>query len=508
MPHSLLRLLVGALLLVSVSACRPAPPPSAPPADAATPHEVVDWCAGHGLPESMCTVCNPELVDGFKASGDWCAEHGYPESGCPICSPMTPPGAPAEAVDWCAGHGLPESKCTVCNPELTAGFQASGDWCAEHGYPESACPICSPETPPEGLAAFAPGTRIRFRSPETEARAGIETAPTVVAGLGVGVEATARIAFDADRVAEIRSPTAGVVREVRVDLGQAVTSGMALVVLDSAEVGDLRAKLAIEQERSRTAEVNLARQRELRAAGIASSRQEELAAQELEAANSQVRAAEAALRAAGASGGGASGRYSAVSPISGTVVRRPVVLGAAVSSTDLLAMVADTTRVWALLDVQEEDVGQVRVGQSVTFEVDGIGDRTFEGSISWLASEVDPRTRTVTARAELDNPDGLLRANQFGRAVIQLAAKADVVSVPRAAVQRLEDGSVVFVRIGVGLYEPRAVDTGRSTAERVEIIGAIEPGDEVVTTGAFLLKTELRKDAIGAGCCEVEAPGG
>ena len=503
------------LLLVLLGGCGDPPSPAPPPpSGSTTAPPPSDWCGGHGLPESKCTVCNPELTAGFMAAGDWCDEHGYPESACPTCNPMQKPADPeveaartAEAADWCGGHGLPESKCTVCNPELTAGFKAAGDWCDEHGYPESACPLCNPVTPPEGVGAFVPGTRIRFRSPQTEARAGIETAPARIGGLGVGVEATARIAFDADRVAEIRTPLSGVVREVMAELGQSVSVGTPLVALDSAEVGDLRARLSAARERARTAEADQIRQRALAEAGIASSRREELAGQEVEAATGQVRAAEAALRASGASGEGASGRYAAVSPLAGTVVRRPVVLGAAVSSSDLLAMVADTTEMWALLDVREEDAGQIRLGQRVSLEVDGVPNRTFEGSLTWIAAEVDPRTRTVTARVALVNAEGLLRAHQFGRAVVQVAPNTAVVSVPRSAVQRLDDGAVVFVRTEAGLYEPRAIDTGRSTGGRIEVMGLIEPGEEVVTTGAFLLKTELRKDAIGAGCCEVQAPG-
>jgi cobalt-zinc-cadmium efflux system membrane fusion protein len=78
------------------------------------------------------------------------------------------------------------------------------------------------------------------------------------------------------------------------------------------------------------------------------------------------------------------------------------------------------------------------------------------------------------------------------------------VVVPRDALQRLDDGWVVFVRVEAGLYEPRAVDRGASIGDRVEVNGPIEAGEPVVTTGAFLLKTELRRDAIGAGCCEIE----
>ena len=74
----------------------------------------------------------------------------------------------ADLSDWCGEHGLPESMCTKCHPELIAKFKAAGDWCDEHGFPESVCPQCNPMTPPAGapeVSAIAPGTVIRFRSP-------------------------------------------------------------------------------------------------------------------------------------------------------------------------------------------------------------------------------------------------------------------------------------------------------------------------------------------------------
>ncbi len=76
----------AALLLTFVVACRPAPVTSTAeePHAEATPHaDASDWCAGHGLPESKCTVCNPHLTEGFKAAGDWCEEHGYQNGRAP-----------------------------------------------------------------------------------------------------------------------------------------------------------------------------------------------------------------------------------------------------------------------------------------------------------------------------------------------------------------------------------------------------------------------------------------
>ena len=75
------------------------------------------------------------------AAEDWCDAHGVPDSRCLACNPEL---GGASAADWCKEHGVPESICTRCNDELTAGFQAKGDWCKEHGLPNSQCFQCTP----------------------------------------------------------------------------------------------------------------------------------------------------------------------------------------------------------------------------------------------------------------------------------------------------------------------------------------------------------------------------
>ncbi len=544
--------LMGAALMMM--ACQSGAPPEqlaepTPPPPAVAPQvaDPADWCGGHGLPESMCTKCNPELLEGFQASGDWCAEHELPESVCPVCNPMLPPGSAVhddhdrddhdrddhddhghadghvepvdsaglgrigDPIDWCAEHGLPESMCTLCNPELTAGFQASGDWCAEHALPESVCPLCNPMEPPPGVAApgpIAPGTRVRFSSPAIEQAAGIETVAATHRDMGVGVEATARIAFDQNALAEVRSPVSGIVQAVAVDLGDTVAVGDTLFTLESARVGDLQARRSAVRERVTTADANLARQEELLAGSVASRRQVEVAREEMEAARAELRAIEQSLRISGASRSGRSGTFSVTAPIGGTIVRRPGVVGTFAGEADALATIVDTSRMWAILDVPEWDAGAVHMGQRVDVRVDGVGGQVFEGRVTWIATEVDARTRTVKVRVALENPDHALRSGQFARATVQVEAHEGAVSVPLDAVQRVDDDSVVFVRTEPGVFEPRVVQPGRSDGRLVQLEGAVAAGELVVTTGAFLLRTELSRDSIGAGCCEVEGPGG
>jgi cobalt-zinc-cadmium efflux system membrane fusion protein len=474
-----------------------------------------EWCAGHDIPESHCTKCHPELVDKFKEKGDWCAEHGFPESKCPQCNPATPPGESAKADaehsadngEWCMGHGLPESHCTKCHPELVDKFKEKGDWCAEHGFPESKCPQCNPATPPAGVAKPIPGvpagSKIVFKDKSHEETVGIETAPARDASVAVGAEAPARIQYNMNAFADVRAAVPGIVREVRVDLGEEVEKGDILFVLESARVGEVQAQIRSARQQQRVSKSNVERKKKLYDKDLTSKRELELAEQDYEDATATLRSLEESLRLSGSSSRSTGGRYVVRAPLGGTVVERPGVVGAFATEETSLASIADTSTMWAMLDIPERDSFALQDGQGVQLSVDGAGDRTFGGEITWISPEVDPRTRTINVRAEIDNADGLLRANQFARATIGIEPGSNGLVVPRDAIQRFENVSVVFVRLERGKYEPRVVEPLHRTAKLVQVRGDVQKGDEVVTTGGFILKTELSRDSIGAGCCEV-----
>lgn len=422
----------------------------------------------------------------------------------PTTAPAVAPAAPQEHEgEWCAGHGLPEAKCTKCNPGLIRQFKKAGDWCAEHGFPESACPTCNPQEPPVGAEEAAIEARVvRFRSPEIERTAGIQTVAAERSRESAAIECTARIAFDADQVADVRAIVPGVVRRVLVELGAKVERGASLFELESTRVGEIQGALQTARQRARTAEAHLERQKKLLEDEIASERQVEVAEQELATAQAEARAAEATLRMAGAAQAAPSGRYTLTAPLAGTVVRRPAVLGVLATESESLATIADTSVMWALCDVPEVDAPRIELGQKVVVTVRR--GRPMEGELTWIAAEVDPRTRTVTTRAEVPNPEGRLRANQFAQAKVQSGTPRTAVSVPRSSVQRLKEREVVFVRTDPGVYEPRVVER-HGIGEFVQVEGRIQPGDQVVTTGAVLLRTEIMPGSIGAGCCEVDA---
>ena len=377
----------------------------------------------------------------------------------------------------------------------------------DHGFPDSVCPVCNPMQPPPGVAppsGLKPSTVIRFRTPSLERAAGILTVPVTSSGIGLAVETTARIEFNLNAMADIRSSISGIVKEVTADLGQEVAVRAPLFTIESAGVSELQSRRRASRGRQEVAKANLERQDALRKGAIASQRDVELARQEFEAAEAELRAIEQSLEISGAPANGRSGRFTVEAPIAGFIIRRPAMVGTFANEADSLATIADTSVMWALLEVPEWDASAVRLGQLVELRVDGIPAQVFTGTTTWIASEVEPRTRTVSVRTEVQNPDGLLRSGQFARASVQVAVPQGATTVPLEAVQRVGDDSMVFVRTAEGVYEARTVQTGRSNGRLVQVAGPLAEGDAVVTTGAFLLRTEVSPDSIGAGCCEAD----
>jgi cobalt-zinc-cadmium efflux system membrane fusion protein len=192
-------------------------------------------------------------------------------------------------------------------------------------------------------------------------------------------------------------------------------------------------------------------------------------------------------------------------PFAGTVVARDAVTGRSAKADQVLLEVADLTKMWANLEIADTDAASVRPGQRVRVQIEALGGALRDGTIARVGSSVDPATRTIRARVELQNRDRSLKAGLLLRASIDVSDAHDAVLVPRDAVQRAEGHALVFLRTGDGVFKPVAVELAETTGDAVAVKG-IDPGADVVTTGAFLLKTEILKDSIGAGCCENERP--
>lgn len=335
---------------------------------------------------------------------------------------------------------------------------------------------------------------VELKSKESAELAGLEVEKAAERPEGAGVVVTASIAFDATKRAIINARAPGIVRTIKVDVGTKVQPGTALAVIESAQVGADRSRIAGARSRVQVAEATYKRESELQSKGISATKDLLAAQQEFDTARSDLASLNASLGAVGQSAGG--GGYSLASPSAGVVVQRVATIGKLVGVEETLFEVVDTSTMWADIDVPEDQLVAILVGQPVVVVVDGLGDREFRGVISYVAPQIDPKTRTARARAALPNPDGMLRANMFARARVVTNSGKPAVTIASRAVQRIGDDSVVFVRKSPVKYEIRHVELGANDGATVEVTSGLRGGEEVVTQGAFLLKSEMLKGSL------------
>jgi RND family efflux transporter MFP subunit len=202
-----------------------------------------------------------------------------------------------------------------------------------------------------------------------------------------------------------------------------------------------------------------------------------------------------------------SGLLAVRAPFAGTVLERALGLGAMVSPGDRTLLVADISRMWVQTALYEREVAAVlelQMRQEVRAEVTvpAYPGRSFPGVVERVAGTLDEATRTARARVVVDNPGNLLRAGMLARVRLLIPAVGETLAAPADAV--LDDGGrqFVFVRWKEPYFVRRPVRPGRVWPGWVEITEGLSPGQEVVARGAFLLKSDVLRSKMGAGCAD------
>lgn len=183
--------------------------------------------------------------------------------------------------------------------------------------------------------------------------------------------------------------------------------------------------------------------------------------------------------------------YEVKSLTSGTVIEKHITLGEFVADNTDIYVVADLSTVWVNLVVPPRDLGRLRTGQKVRVHA-AQSDETATGTLTYLGPVVSEETRSVTARAELDNPRGEWRPGLFASGRIEVGEEAVALAVPREALQTIAGAPAVFVRTKDGVAA-RSIAPGREDEAFTEIVSGLRPGELVAVSRTFLLKAELGK---------------
>lgn len=310
------------------------------------------------------------------------------------------------------------------------------------------------------------------------------------------------IELNADRNVRLCARVSGVVRQVQKALGDRVQAGDVLAVIQSPDLAAWRAAYLSAVEHMTLAEAQYDREKELRAQTITSEQTFQEAGAALAEARIALRNAEQSLLCLGYTmeslgqlaglSSEAFANYAVTAPFDATMIDKHMAVGQAVEAASEVFVLADLTQVWADLNVPAEAGSEVRSGQAVVV-TDSTGRIKADAMITYIAPVIDEVTRTILVRVNLPNAASQWRPGQFVTGQVTAAQVTVSLIVPRTAVQPVDNRSCVFVSTDQG-FVPHIVTLGQSDETSVEILSGLEPGQSVVTSGAFTLKAEWLKE--------------
>ena len=189
--------------------------------------------------------------------------------------------------------------------------------------------------------------------------------------------------------------------------------------------------------------------------------------------------------------GSAQTRFTLSAPVSGVIAELGVREGVAVSPGMTLFRIVGLEKVWAVAEVPEAQAVRLTPGQKVKAALQADASRTFVGELKEILPQVSSNTRTLQARFEVDNKEGQLTPGMLLRLQVAGPLRSRLV-VPAEAVIRTGARAVAIVRKDGGAFDPREVQLGADLGDQLEVLGGLAEGDEVVTSGQFLVDSEAR----------------
>lgn len=359
------------------------------------------------------------------------------------------------------------------------------------------------------------GKNYTWEFSQIEARA--ELIPEVTDTMGIRVETAGsgrirsvldlpgQVALNTDRVSRVIARVSGVVSEYRKNLGDRVSAGQTVAIIESRELADAASRFLVHLNREKLAQINFDRTERLWKDKVSPEKEFLDAEKAFQEARIERLAAEQKLRALGLSEKhlraltenpeASMTDYALKAPFDGVVITKHVSEGQWVEEKADILRIADLSTVWVDITVYSDDLDTVREGQKATVRF-GSTDLSTDGIVSYVGPLVGEKSRTAKARVVIDNPQGRWRPGMF--VSVQLVKEETIVPVVvnPEAIQTLERfGDAVFFRYG-NHFEVRPITLGRADSEHVEVLKGLSPGEKYASTNSFLVKAELAKSGL------------
>jgi cobalt-zinc-cadmium efflux system membrane fusion protein len=332
--------------------------------------------------------------------------------------------------------------------------------------------------------------------------------PVTVREITANRVVTGKVGFNEDRLTPIFPGYTGRVLEVLANKGDVVSRGKPLLVVESPEfvaaqndLAQARADVDKAAVNLKTAQAGAERARNLFAQEAISKKDLQdaesglaLAQGEQQRSQAELTVSEAKMELFGKDPGeinqmkAGDSRVTISAPIAGTIVDRQVGPGQIIrpDAGNPLFQISDLSTLWVQADVFESDVASIRLGTPVEISVESYPNRMFAAQISYIDPRVDPATRTVHVRCQVNNSAGLLKPDMFAQVKIN-ATRQSVAVVPSSAVVAVGDKTVVLVEDTPGRFRRRLVRVGDEVNGSVVVQDGLKAGERIVTQGALLL---------------------
>ncbi|MBE0537224.1 MAG: efflux RND transporter periplasmic adaptor subunit [Phycisphaerae bacterium] len=435
------------------------------------------------------------LVFTSAVSHERAAADGCTDAACPDDHGTNDGWADAACLDDHAGH-----KHATAPTDIDAILKMN----CEHVVLIADCDECRYEV---GLVKIGPRV--------SQALLEIETLSE--RNMGGSLKLTGRIELDQTRVAEVAPAAAGRVVAIEKLLGQKVKAGDVLAVIQSAELGQAKADYLEAKARLELARTTFAREKQLYEKKITSHADFLTAESELRRSEAALSALEKRLNLFGLDAAQIAavdedrdnGHFAQLvvrAASDGTIIEQNVTLGKLVDSTETLYTVADLSSLWVWCDLYERDLAAIHArfaeggGIKAGIRVAALPNKIFDGTLDLIDTKLNARTRTARVRLSVGNPDGVLKAGMFADARVAQNDGPMVTVAPKTAVMSDAGKSFVFQQIQDDLWLRRDVVTGREYDGYVEIVGSLPADARVVAKGAFMLKSDVLREKMGAGC--------
>ncbi len=320
-------------------------------------------------------------------------------------------------------------------------------------------------------------------------------------------QAPGAIDFDEEMLTQVFAPYQGRIIKAFVSIGDEVKKDQLLFTIDSPDLVQAESTLIAAAGVLDLTAKNLERQRNLYRQSAAAQRDYEQAVSDQQGAEGNLSAARDAVRIFGKTDAEidqvvASRKIDPVlvvrSPIAGEVTARNAAPGLFVQpgSTPAPYTIADTSIMWMLANVPEKDVAELRNGQETAVSVGAHPGRVYRGKITSVGALVDPNTRRVLVRSEVEDPKHQLRSGMLATFAITVAEPRRAVAAPEAAVVREGDGAMtLWFTTDRRRYTARTVKTGLTHDGFVEIVEGAKAGEFIATDGAIFVANAYANSA-------------